>query len=425
MPELGALLRFDGEAFHLVTVLGYSAAGIEALREPLRPEGSDVLERLVKGENIVQVADVADSAAYRAGLRGRRILVDLFGARTAIWVALRRDEALFGYFCIYRKEVRPFTDKQIALLQNFAAQAVIAMENARLLAETREALEAQQATAEVMQVINASSGDLAPVFQAMLDKAMALCGAGIGGLGTWQGERFSFVAALGVSKPFTDFIANNEVSPGPRSGFLQIARGRGYVQFEDLATSPLYAAGDPLSRAVVDIDGGRTTLTVPLVRDDEVLGVICAIRREVRPFSERQIALLKNFAGQAVVAMENARLITETREALEQQTATAEMLAGHQFVAPVTLRRYSMRCWTRRWRCAAPHLGFWLPMTGNASKRLPGAVWLPPTQSFSASRSARPRATERFAWSTARRWCISPTCARTQRLVRETRRAVP
>ena len=324
--ELGALLRFDGEAFHLVTVLGYSAAGIEALREPLRPEGSNVLERLVKGENIVQVADVADSEEYRAGVRGRRILVDLFGARTAIWVALRGDEALFGYFCIYRKEVRRFTDKQIALLQNFAAQAVIAMENTRLLAETREALEAQQATAEVMQVINASSGDLAPVFQAMLDKAMALCGAGIGGLGTWQGERFSFVAALGVSKPFTEFIANNEVSPGPRSGFLQIARGKGYVQFEDIATSPFYAAGDPLSRALVDLDGGHTTLCVPLVRDEDVLGVITAVRREVRPFSERQIALLKNFAGQAVVAMANARLITETREALEQQTATAEIL---------------------------------------------------------------------------------------------------
>jgi GAF domain-containing protein len=177
--RLGALLRFDGEAFHLVTLRGYSEAGVEALQEPLRAEGSEVLQRLIKGEDIVQVADVADSAAYRAGQRGRRILVDLFGARTAIWVALRGDAALFGYFCIYRREVRPFTDKQIALLQNFAAQAVIAMENARLLAETREALEAQQATAEVMQVINASSGDLAPVFQAILDKGLALCGAGL------------------------------------------------------------------------------------------------------------------------------------------------------------------------------------------------------------------------------------------------------
>ncbi len=195
-----------------------------------------------------------EGRSVSAGLRGRRILVDLFGVRTAIWVALRGDTALFGYFCIFRKEVRLFTDKQIALLQNFAAQAVIAMENTRLLAETREALEAQQATAEVMQVINAASGDLAPVSQAMLDKAMALCGAGIGGLGTWQGERFSFVAAL--SQPFTDFIATNEVSAGPRSGFLKVARGRGYVQFEDLAASPFYAAGDPLTQAIVDIDGG-------------------------------------------------------------------------------------------------------------------------------------------------------------------------
>ena len=322
--HFGAFFSFDGEVFHLAAERGSPAAGVAALREPLPGKGA--LEELIKGEDIVHVPDVADSEAYRGGVRGRRLLVDLFGARTALWVALRRDEALFGYFCIYRKEVRPFTEKQIALLQNFAAQAVIAMENTRLLAETREALRAQQATAEVMQVINASSGDLAPVFQAMLDKAMALCGAEIGGLGTWWGDRFSFVAALGVSKPFTDFIANNEVSPGPRSAFLQVARDKGYVQFEDLAASPLYAAGDPLSRAVVDLDGGRTTLTVPLVRDDEVLGVICAVRRDVRPFSEGQIALLKNFAGQAVVAMENARLLTETREALEQQTATAEIL---------------------------------------------------------------------------------------------------
>jgi GAF domain-containing protein len=323
--HFGAFFSFDGELFHLAAERGAPAAGVAALREPLPVKAA--LEQLVKGVDIVHVADVADSEEYRAGVRGRRILVDLFGARTAIWVALRRDAAVVGCFCIYRNDVRPFTDKQIALLQNFAAQAVIAMENARLLTETREALEAQQATAEVMQVINTCTGDLAPVFQAMLDKAMALCGAGIGGLGTWQGDRFSFVAALGVSQPFTDFIANNEVSPGPRRGFLEVARGNGYVQFEDLAASSLYTAGDPLSRAVVDLDGGHTTLTVPLVRDDDVLGVICAVRREVRPFSERQIALLKNFAGQAVVAMENARLITETREALEKQTAMAEILS--------------------------------------------------------------------------------------------------
>jgi hypothetical protein len=107
---------------------------------------------------------------------------------------------------------------------------------------------------------NAASGDLAPVFQAMLDKALALCGAGIGGLGTWQGDRFSFVAALGVSQGFTDFIAHNEVSPGPRNGFLRVARGKDYAQFEDIAMSPFFAAGDPLSRAIVDLDGGHTTL---------------------------------------------------------------------------------------------------------------------------------------------------------------------
>ena len=283
--HFGAFFSFDGEVFHLAAERGSPAAGVAALREPLPGKGA--LEELIKGEDIVHVPDVADSEAYRGGVRGRRLLVDLFGARTALWVALRRDEALFGYFCIYRKEVRPFTEKQIALLQNFAAQAVIAMENTRLLAETREALRAQQATAEVMQVINASSGDLAPVFQAMLDKAMALCGAEIGGLGTWWGDRFSFVAALGVSKPFTDFIANNEVSPRapqrlsagrPRQGLCPVRGPR------SLASLCGGRSAEPRGRRS---RWRRTTSTVPLVRDDEVLGVICAVRREVRAVLRR------------------------------------------------------------------------------------------------------------------------------------------
>ena len=324
--NLGFLCSYDGEAQILLASRGLSPEQAElARRVPIEPMSS--VGRLARSKDeFIHTPDITHDEAYRAGVPSRRAFVEMTSARTALWVALRKDNALIGVFILYRTEVRPFTDKQIALLRNFAQQAVIAMDNARLLTETREALEAQQATAEVMQVINASSGHLAPVFQAMLDKALALCGAGIGGLGTWQGDRFSFVAALGVSQAFTDFIAHNEVSPGPRSGFLQVARGKGYVQFEDIATSPFYAAGDPLSRALVDLDGGHTTLCVPLVRDDDVLGVITAVRREVRPFSERQIALFKNFAGQAVVAMENARLLTETREALEQQTATAEVL---------------------------------------------------------------------------------------------------
>ena len=295
----------------------------------IRPGTGTLVGRVALSRDTVQILDAWTDPLYEVKEDAR-----IGGVHTMLGVPLLREGLPIGVIGLARRRIEPYTDKETELVRTFADQAVIAIENARLITETRDALDQQTATAEVLGVINSSPGDLQPVFDTMLEKAMRLCQADIGSLGTWDNQdRLEWVAARGMPKMFADYLAANEVSIGTREGFRRLARGKGYVQFADISTSDFYRQRQPYTRALVDLGEARTTLSIPLAKDEAILGILAFYRKEVRPFSDKQIALLQNFAAQAVIAIENARLLGELRErttdlqeSLEYQTATSDVL---------------------------------------------------------------------------------------------------
>ena len=226
-----------------------------------------------------------------------------------------KDDVLIGIITIYRQEVRPFTDKQIELVENFAAQAVIAIENTRLLNELRqrtddlsELLEQQTATSEVLKVISSSPGELEPVFQSMLDNAMRMCGANFGSLQLRENDEFRIVANINIPPAYADYLRQRGAWKPIPGGLLERAI---------LTRAAAHEADDTASAirsAPARHGGARTTLTVPMLKDGEVVGAITIYRTQVRPFTDKQIKLVENFAAQAVIAIENTRLLNELRE---------------------------------------------------------------------------------------------------------------
>src|SRR5262249_28862156 len=292
------------------------------------------LGRTAATKQVVHIADLSAERVYIDRDPLRVEAVELIGVRTVLFVPMLKENTMIGTMTIYRQEVRPFTEKQIELVQNFAAQAVIAIENTRLLNELRqrtddlsEALEQQTATSEVLRVISSSPGELEPVFNTILEKAHQLCGAAKGALVIFDGEVFRAVATRGVSQEYAAMLRAPQDNP-PGSPPQLLLQGKRLVHVPDMGKLDF-----PIPRAAASIEGVRTVLFISLRKDDTLLGYITVYREEVCPFTDRDIALLENFAAQAVVAIENTRLLNELRqrtddlsEALDQQTATSEVL---------------------------------------------------------------------------------------------------
>jgi two-component system, NtrC family, sensor kinase len=289
-----------------------------------------LIARAVIDRQTIHVADLqAETEEFPEGSEFARQL----GHRTIVAVPLMRVSEAIGALVVRRTEVRPFTDRQIELLKTFADHAVIAIENTRLFEEVQartteltEALEQQTATSEVLSVISSSQGELEPVFHAMLENAVRICDAKFGNLWLCEGDSFRLVTAHNAPAAWAEWQREAVIRPGPGTGLGRVARTRQLVHIVDVTQEPAYLERDPLFVAQVELAGGRTLLVVPMLKDDELIGTIGIYRQEVRPFSDRQIELLKSFASQAVIAIENTRLLNELRESLQQQTATADVL---------------------------------------------------------------------------------------------------
>jgi GAF domain-containing protein len=326
--KFGNLYLREGDAFRTVALHGATPEYTEARRRAplIRPAANTGLRRVLETNQAVQIADVQAVAGYLDN-PVQAPFVQLAGGRSLLSVPMLKDDELVGAIEIYRQEVCPFTDKQIELVRNFATQAVIAIENARLLNELRESLQQQTATADVLKVIGSSPGELQPVFDAMLVNVTGLCEAKFASLLLSEGDQFRRVSLHNAPPALIeDWRRTPLIHLHPESALGRAALTKQVAHIDDIRTTRAYRDRDPRLIAGVELGGYRTVLSVPMLKDQEVVGLIVIYRQEVRLFTNKQVELVKSFASQAVIAIENTRLLNELRESLQQQTATADVL---------------------------------------------------------------------------------------------------
>ena len=320
--KFGNIYRWDGQSLHLMASHNVPAAFAGArARSPSRPSHETPTGRMITSKAFVHVPDLAAEPAYAA--RDPWIVdgVELARVRTLLVVPMLKENDLVGAFTIYRQEVRPFTDKQIDLVKNFASQAVIAIENARLLNELRESLEQQTATADVLRVISSSPSDIQPVLEAIVRTAGELCASEYAIMFRVRDGRYYPACANNAEAEWVKYFSENPISVDRGSLVGRAVLDRCSVHIIDCLADPEYKLHE-----AARLGKQRSMLGVPLLRDGEPIGVLGLLRTSVKPFNERQIELVTTFADQAVIAVENVRLLNELRESLQQQTATADVL---------------------------------------------------------------------------------------------------
>ncbi|HVO93044.1 MAG TPA: GAF domain-containing protein, partial [Terriglobales bacterium] len=320
--EAATIWRPDGDVFKLAAFRSFSREFEEFARQnPISPGRGTVTARVALEGKIIHIPDVLADPDFTGNEYIKR-----GNFRSALGVPLLREGETVGVFVLTRSDVRPYTEKQIELVKTFADQAVIAIENTRLLSELRESLQQQTATSEVLKVISSSPGDLEPVFNTMLANATRICEAKIGILFRYEDGAYTAMATLGVTPAYAEYLNRGAIRPGPTTGLGRVASSKQTAHIIDTQAEGAYADREPLRVATAELGGARTLLNVPMLKEGVLVGAIGIYRQEVRPFTDKQIELVTNFAAQAVIAIENARLLNELRESLQQQTATSEVL---------------------------------------------------------------------------------------------------